>query len=315
MTRPPGPAAGPTAIFRQVIEALNRGAPEAAMVGVQHLLATAPRDPAVQQLAAQVQFARGGLAQAEAHVRASLDLRPDHPPTLILAGRIARAAGNLPLARSRLDRAAALAPDLPDPAFEAAAVRLAAGEAEADLPVADLARRFPRHAPGWIDLGRAFEARGLAQAALAAYRRAEPILPSAALFSAMAGLLLQTGQPALAEAALDAALRLDPRFVPAWFKLGLVRQDRRDLAGAAEAYRQALSLRPDTAEVETNLGIVLQEAGDLAEAKRAYGRAILLRGESFGPIAQALTMAPTGELWLDLGALRAHLCELGRLPR
>ena len=35
----------------------------------------------------------------------------------------------------------------------------------------------------------------------------------------------------------------------------------------------------------------------------------------FGRIAQALTTAPKGELWMDLGALRAHLSELGRLSR
>jgi tetratricopeptide (TPR) repeat protein len=76
-----------------------------------------------------------------------------------------------------------------------------------------------------------------------------------------------------------------------------------------------LSLRPDLAEAETNLGVVLQEQGQLTAAKQAYGRAIELRPSTFGRIAQALTTAPKGELWMDLGALRAHLSELGRLSR
>jgi len=59
----------------------------------------------------------------------------------------------------------------------------------------------------------------------------------------------------------------------------------------------------------------LQELGNLAAAKQAYGRAMKLMPAAFGRIAQALTTAPKGELWMDLGALRAHLSELGRLSR
>ena len=81
------------------------------------------------------------------------------------------------------------------------------------------------------------------------------------------------------------------------------------------AYRRALALRPDLAEAEANLGVALQEQGELTGAKQAYGRAINLMPSAFGRVAQALTTAPKGELWLDLAALRAHLSELGRLSR
>lgn len=303
------------ALFRRSVEALNRDELEAADADARQLRAIAPKDPAVHQLIAQIRSMQSRLPEAEVHVRTSLAARPDHLPTLMLGAQIARAAGDLALAGARLERATVLAPDLAQPAFEACLVRIISGQTEHDLPLDELARRFPQHGAGWIDLGHALEGRGLGAAALAAYRRAEPTLPSAALYSAMAGLLHEAGEAGAAEQALIRAVEIDASHVPAWFRLGLVRQDRRDLEGAISAYRQALALRPDMAEVETNLGIVLQETGDLAAAKRAYGRAILLRGGCFGPIAQALTMAPTGELWLDLAALRAHLCDEGRLPR
>ena len=50
---------------------------------------------------------------------------------------------------------------------------------------------------------------------------------------------------------------------PVWFDLGLAKQDLRDHAGAAAAYRRVLAIKPDDAEAAFNLGVVLQETGDL----------------------------------------------------
>jgi Flp pilus assembly protein TadD len=92
-----------------------------------------------------------------------------------------------------------------------------------------------------------------------------------------------------------------------WFDLGLVRQDQRDHAGAASAYRKAIALKPDHAEAALNLGIVLQETGDLDGAMGAYAQAYRLRPSMFGAIAMALTSSPHGRLWLDENALRKSL--------
>ena len=92
-----------------------------------------------------------------------------------------------------------------------------------------------------------------------------------------------------------------------WFDLGLARQDLRDYAGAADAYRRAIELKPEHAEATFNLGVVLQESGDLDAAMRAYAQAYRLRPDSFGKIAMALTSASHGKLWLDEAALRRAL--------
>ena len=76
-----------------------------------------------------------------------------------------------------------------------------------------------------------------------------------------------------------------------WFDLGLVRQDLRDYAERAAAYRKALEIKPDYAEAALNLGIVLQEAGDLDGAMRAYARGLSAASATFGTIAMALTSA------------------------
>jgi tetratricopeptide (TPR) repeat protein len=93
----------------------------------------------------------------------------------------------------------------------------------------------------------------------------------------------------------------------AWFDLGLARQDLRDYAGAAVAYRKAFALKSDHAEAALNLGIVLQEGGNADAAMAAYRDAYRLRPQLFGSIAMALTSAPHGRLWLDENELRHSL--------
>jgi tetratricopeptide (TPR) repeat protein len=94
---------------------------------------------------------------------------------------------------------------------------------------------------------------------------------------------------------------------PVWFDLGLARQDLRDYAKAAAAYRKALDQKPDYAEAALNLGIVLQESGDLDSAMAAYREAYRLRPQAFGKIAMALTSASHGRLWIDEASLRGSL--------
>lgn len=119
--------------------------------------------------------------------------------------------------------------------------------------------------------------------------------------------LRQAGDADGADEVLQQVVRLDPSHAEAWFALGLVAQDRGRHAAAAAAYRQALAARPQLAEAAVNLGICLQHCGDLAAAKDAYRSALQIRADTFGRIAQALAAAPTGEVWLDLLALRRSL--------
>ena len=301
-------------LFRRCLDALNkRDVAEAEACG-QRLLMSGRNDPAVLQLMAQVRLTAGRLKDAESFAGANLVLRPDHAASLLQAGRIAWAARDMVLAEARLRKAVSIAPLEPDAAFALCALRIDVGS-DWQTVLETLCQRFPNKGTGWVEIGRGLERKGEQRAALAAYDQAARTLNSAALHSARAGLLIGEGRIEAAAEALNRALTIDPGFVQAWFKLGLLRQDQGDLTGAVAAYRRALALRPDLAEVETNLGIVLQDMGDLAGAKQAYGRAILLRPDSFGPVAQALTMAATGEVWLDLSALRAHLEEEGRRSR
>lgn len=260
---------------------------------------------------------------------------------VLAAARAARAGGDLPRAIALARQATEVAPTVPAPLFLLCALLLRAGDAGANALLPRL-ERFAGHAPGWVDLGAALLELGQPGAAAVAFTRA--VTADAALLPARLGLaaaqvasarfaeaaatyaaaealapdradipwrraqcLREAGDPDAAEAALDRAVSRDPAHANSWFSLGTLRQDRRDHAAAAAAYRAACAARPDWHEAAFNLGIALQETGDMDAALAAYGAAWRLRPEALSRIAQALTTAPHGALWLDLDGLRAAL--------
>jgi tetratricopeptide (TPR) repeat protein len=265
-------------IVRRATAAFNAGRPDAARALCEQGLTRRPGDPMLHHLLAAVLFSQGEMETARSHVKTSLTKRPDNAAAQWLAARVARAAGDFVDALSHLDRVIAIAP-----------------QREAFL---EKARTLDQAALQRPDL------RPQAREAWRAILQVIPNHPEAA--ARLGRLAFEDGDLAVAASMLERAVTGE---VPAsvWFDLGLVRQDLRDRAGAASAYRRAIELKPDYAEAALNLGVVLQESGDLDGAMRAYAQAYRLRPQSFGTIAMALTSAPHGRLWLDEAALRRAL--------
>jgi tetratricopeptide (TPR) repeat protein len=265
-------------IVRHATAAFNSGQPDAARELCEQGLIARPGDPMLHHLLAAVLFSKNESEAARAHVTTSLAKRPDNAAAQLLAARIARAAGDFSGALSHLDRMIAIAPQR-EAFLEKARTLDQASVHQADIrPKAREAWRaildvIPKHTEAAARLGR---------------------------------LAFEDGDLALAASMLERAVTGE---VPpsVWFDLGLVRQDLRDHAAAATAYRKAIELKPDYAEAALNLGVVLQDSGDLDGAMRAYAQAYRLRPQTFGTIAMALTSAPHGRLWLDEAALRQTL--------
>jgi tetratricopeptide (TPR) repeat protein len=265
-------------IVRRATAAFNAGQPDAACALCEQGLVRRPGDPMLHHLLAAVLFSKGEIETARNHVKISLTKRPDNAAAQLLAARVARAAGDFGDALAHLDRVIAIAP-----------------QREAFL---EKARTLDQAALRQPDL------RTRAREAWRAILDVIPGHPEAA--ARLGRLAFEEGDLALAASLLERAVTAE---VPpsVWFDLGLVRQDLRDHAGAAAAYRKAIEFKPDYAEAALNLGVVLQESGDLDGAMRAYAQAYRLRPQSFGTIAMALTSAPHGRLWLDEAALRRAL--------
>jgi tetratricopeptide (TPR) repeat protein len=265
-------------IVRRATTAFNAGQPDAARALCEQGLMRRPGDPMLHHLLAAVLFSKGDIETARDHVETSLTQRPDNAAAQLLAARIARAAGDFAGALSHLDRVIAIAPQR-DAFLEKARTLDQASLHQADLR--------PRAREAWR-----------------AILEVIPKHPEAA--ARLGRLAFEDGDIALAASMLERAVAGE---VPpsVWFDLGVVRQDLRNHAGAATAYRNAIELKPDYPEAALNLGVVLQESGDLDGAMRAYAQAYCLRPQTFGTIAMALTSAPHGRLWLDEAALRRAL--------
>jgi tetratricopeptide (TPR) repeat protein len=265
--------ANPEDIVRRAAAAFNAGRREEARKLCEEGLAASPGDPMIGHLLAAVLAAYGERDAARRHVEASQAKRPDKAAAQLLAARLAREQKDFDRALSHLDSAIALSPQ----------------------------REV------FIEKARTLDQAGLRPQARQAWRAILDIVPDHAEAAARSGRLAwEDGEAAFAVKYLERAAQKDaPASV--WFDLGLARQDLRDHAGAATAYRKAIELKGDHAEAAFNLGVVLQEEGDLDAAMRAYAQAYRLRPESFGRIAMALTSGSHGRLWLDEAALRRAL--------
>ena len=263
----------PEDIVRRATAAFNAGRREEARTLCEEGLVGTPDEPMMSHLLAAVFAASGEIEAARRHVETSLAKRPDNASARLLAARLARAAGDFDRALSHLDRAIALAPQR----------------------------------DAFIEKARTLDQAGLRPQARQAWRAILEIIPDHAEAAARSGRLAwQDGEAEFAAKCLERAAQKEAT-PQVWFDLGLVRQDLRDHAGAASAYRKAIELKGDQVEAAFNLGVVLQESGDLDGAMRAYAQAYRLRPESFGNIAMALTSGSHGRLWLDEAGLRRAL--------
>jgi tetratricopeptide (TPR) repeat protein len=257
------------------------------------------------------------------------------------AARVARATGNFAQAKMLSETAARVAPDRPEAAFLSCVTLIESRDGEARSVLEDLLLRFPNFVDGWRETGEALRKAGQVELAviafaraaessadpadnaqlgavlqtinrpreaIAAFRRALEAAPDLAeARAALGSCLRQTGELQLARAELERATTLRPQDGRAWFALGLVCEDLRDTQGAIRAYRRSIEAMPDIPEAHVNLGLNLQNAGDLDAAMDCYRRAMRLRPDTFGRIAQALTSAKKGRLWLNPARLRRLL--------
>lgn len=269
----------PEDIVRRATAAFNAGGRDEARGLCEEGLKRSPGEPMISHLLAAVLFASGETEAARGHVETSLVKRPDNVAARLLAARLARTARDFDRALSHLDRAIAIAPQ--------------------------------REA--FIEKARTLDQAGLRPQARQAWKAILDAIPDHVEAAARLGRLAwEDGEIALAARLLERAAQLEaPASV--WFDLGLVRQDLRDYAGAAAAYRKAIALKGDHAEATFNLGVVLQETGALDEAMRAYAEAYRLRPASFGNIAMALTSASRGKLWLNEASLRRVLQDRNQI--
>jgi predicted O-linked N-acetylglucosamine transferase (SPINDLY family) len=211
-------------------------------------------------------LSEGARDEAEALLRAALELAPDCPRALNNLALLRAQAGDELEARSLLERAAA-----------------AGGSAKT-----------------WANLGRARRRAGELEAAIDALRRSLKLDPgSASTWLSLGDALEQVGRSDDALASLERAVEVDPGSAVAHNNLGLSLQRRGDDTRALERLAQAVALDPGSAPLAWNHGDALRRARRFGEARLALERAVALDAARSEPW-QALAM-----LLHDLGEVRA----------
>jgi Flp pilus assembly protein TadD len=120
-----------------------------------------------------------------------------------------------------------------------------------------------------LNLGRAWQALGRPDEALAEYDHALALAPGHPAGHALRGdVLAATGRLEDAAAAYCRAAALAPRLPP--YNLGIVLRDLGRPDEAEPAFREVIELDPDNADARTNLGLLELQRGDYAAGWRDY---------------------------------------------
>jgi tetratricopeptide (TPR) repeat protein len=119
-----------------------------------------------------------------------------------------------------------------------------------------------------------------APAAVGLYRQALVTpLPARLTLAArlnLAALLLQLGQLEDAEQLCRQATTVAPEIGLGWYNLGLIRRRRGDIAGALNAYGEAVRRNPAHAEGHQNLAVAQLLGGNISAARDSFRQAIQL---------------------------------------
>ncbi len=100
----------------------------------------------------------------------------------------------------------------------------------------------------------------------------QPENPEANYYYAVAVWKLRPNQPATAsvesvESMLNKAIRLDPKFAPAYLQLGILHSEQRDFQRAISNYKQAIEADPKMDEAHYRLAQAYRQSGEAEKAK------------------------------------------------
>ncbi|MFT3686542.1 MAG: tetratricopeptide repeat protein [Phycisphaerales bacterium] len=188
---------------------------------------------------ANLMSAAGRLKEAEAEYRAALELDPEHGPVRSSLGLLLRKQGRLDEALVECERAV---------------------------------RDEPARAASHLNLGLVLKDLQRRDEAIDSLRRAIALDPNDPEIHTSLGsaLTLAPGHDASeAEASFNEALRIDPRYVPAFHGLGVLAGEERDFDRAIEMFKKALEIDPRYAASRGGIGRAFMLQGKYQEARDA----------------------------------------------
>ncbi|MGC8882368.1 MAG: tetratricopeptide repeat protein [Bryobacteraceae bacterium] len=268
----------PEQIFREAVEAQQRGDDRLAIQKYQELLKLAPKVPEVHANLGAAYARLGQFENAVRHYRAALALDPNNQALQFNLALAHYKQQNFREASKLLEAlSAALPADLRVALLLADCYNRTGQEAKT---VALLGRLEPSHpndlALKWL-LGAALVRTGKKQEGLVR-------LDGPARQGNSAEVCLLAGQTAmeiheyeLGRDYAEMALKLNPKLPGVWTLAGMTRHYLADNDGAVEAFQRALAADPDDFEAHLGLGTVLIVKRELEQARQHLEKALQLR--------------------------------------
>lgn len=216
----------------------------------------------------------GRPEDALALARRARDLAPTFAPVVLATAELERRHGDPQAARRLYDLAAELVPESAGPLVGLGHLELAGGAPAAAAAAFRRARaRAPSASEPVHGLLAALEVAGDPVELRRGLAEVRPDLrPGLARYFEGAAARLDGDLPG-ARAALEEALRLEPRLAPALDRLARVRLEARDLEGAEELLTRLVAVTPGSASAWRDLGTVRFDRGRGPEALDAWRRA------------------------------------------
>jgi tetratricopeptide (TPR) repeat protein len=236
------------------------------------ILKSIPDQYETLQLMAELQVARGKLAEAHRLASTAVAVRPRAADPLVQLGYILRALRRDDEALASFERALALEPNHIDALGLRGDALLGRGRAAEALACFDrILAIAPRHAGARGNRAAALAALGHFEDALSECEMALSIAPSdgLALYN-RANALANLGRPEEALAAYDRLLAVAPQHAAAWNNRGNTLSALRRQAEAVDSFAKAIVLRPDYADAHFNQALAHLALGDYARGFAAY---------------------------------------------
>lgn len=234
-----------------------------AQVNLNKVLEAAPGNPVARRLLVMSYLAQRDAARAIEALQPLLESYPDAPEVLTLAGQAYLLAGDFERSSAYFAKQVERHPEDARARTRLGISRLAAGEVDAGLADLGQASALDTDA-GYADFARvtALLREGKFDDALAAQTVLEKKLPDSPLtHNLRGGILLGKGDQEGARKAFEAALKVDPGFLPAATNLARI-EFRAGKADAARAiYQRMLDKSPKRADIQLALAELEMAAG------------------------------------------------------
>jgi protein O-GlcNAc transferase len=222
----------------------------------------------------------GQLPEAEKIYRQILAQNPRHAPSLHMLGALALQHRQYDAAAELIGKSISLQPNIAE-AHGNLGVALE-GLGRADQAIASFRRALAMKpsAVGHFKLGSALQNAGQIKLAIAEFQKAISLRPDFADAHVNLGNAYNgSGQFDQAIHSYQRAIELNPRFPEALSNLGNAFQGLKRMDEALDCYRKALEIKPDYGEALANMGVAYQALGRIDEAIDRHHKALALNPE------------------------------------